>query len=889
MRALWNRIRDRLRRDALDAELVEELRFHQQLLERDAGDASPVRARQRLGNVTAVREETRDHWTLGALDRLLQDVHYALRGVRKSPGFAIAVIVTLALGVGANAAMFGIIDRLMFRPFAYLANPAGTGRVYLRFHDHGQVITKGESIEYTRYLDLKRHTTRFARMAAFSSQSLAVGLGQDAAEVPVAAVSGSFFGFFRAQPTLGRFFGTTEDALPHGTPVAVLGYDFWQSHFGGRNVLDSTLQVGDVLATIIGVAPRGFVGVSETAAPAVYLPITALASSLSFGVGSYYSTYYWGWVSVMAERKAGVNDAAAAADLSQAYRASWVAEAVQNSDLPGPDIAQPAALMGNLKAGAGPELAPKDRGALWVSGVALIVLLIACANVTNLFVVRALRRRRETAVRLALGVTRGRLLAQQITESLVLSGLAGLAGMGVAQLGSAAIRGFFGYDAGSLMLLGDTRALAVTGSIVLAIGVVMGVVPALFAETGDLALALRTGVRGGTHRRSRLSGALLVAQAALAMLLLVGAGLFVRSMSAVRSMRLGYDTDSVVVAAVNQRGAKISDSNSVALSHRLVEAAATLPGVSHAAWVASVPFYSSSWASIYVDGVDSVGKLGHFTYQAATSDYFATTGTRILHGRALMVQDQGTAPRVTVVGAGMAKLLWPGRDAIGQCLRIRTAQAPCTTVVGVAEDAVQQSLTATNDFQYYVPISQFGTNHGFALVLRTRTAPAGQLEAIRKALQRLMPGQYYVTTRTLASIVNDERAPWQFGATMFSVFGALALLVAAIGLYAVIAYGVAQRMHELGVRVALGAQRRDIVGLVMRQGVAFAVSGVVLGGVLAAVAARWVTPLLFHESARDPVIFGTVTVVLLAVAAVACALPAQRASRADPNSALRTD
>lgn len=890
MREFLSRIWDRLHRDRLDGELAEELRFHQAMLERDSRAEDDGAARRRLGNVTRVREATRERWSLGVADVLAQDLRQALRGIRKSPGFAAAVIVTLALGVGANAAMFGIVDHFMFRPYPYLRDPSSVNRVYLRFNDRGREITSDDGFEYARFLDLDRASHSFTAFAGFTQESrAAVGTGQAVRERQVAPVSGTFWSFFSMRPALGRFFGPADDSVPHGAAVAVLSYEYWQSEYAGADVLGQPLQVGDVPCTIIGVAPKGFVGVSDVQAPEIYLPITAYAAASSGDGDSYYNTYHWGWMSMMVRRKPGVTVEQASSDLTHAYQLSWRNERSSDPTLTPVEVARPSGLASSLKVGAGPDAGLQAKTALWVSGVALILLMIACANVTNLFLVRGMRRRRETAVRLALGVSRGRLLAQHLSESMVLAVLAGIGGILLAQWGGAAIRSFFGFDVGSVGVLTDWRTLLVTGGVALLIGMFTGAIPALLATRTEVAPALRSGARAGMAGRTRLSGLLLIVQGALSVSLLVGAGLFVRSLHRVESLRLGYNADHVLLAVRNRRGAPLTDSAEIALGRTLLRTAQAYPGVEHAAWVGSVPFYSSSSTNLYVAGIDSVRRLGRFTYQVTTPDYFATMQTRIIRGRALSPDDRTGAPRVAVVSEAMARILWPGRDAIGQCMRVNADTMPCTTIVGVAEDAAQNSLTTDQHFNYYLPDEQFRGNGGFALLIRLHNDPLSVAEPLRMALQKVMPGQYYVTTIALNGQIDRERASWRFGATMFVAFGLLALVVAGIGLYALIAYGVAQRMHELGVRVALGAQAADVIRLVVGQGVAFAVLGLLVGSGLAFLAARWVQPLLFQESARDPAVFGTVSVLLLSVAVIACAVPAARASRADPNVALRSD
>jgi hypothetical protein len=291
-----------------------------------------------------------------------------------------------------------------------------------------------------------------------------------------------------------------------------------------------------------------------------------------------------------------------------------------------------------------------------------------------------------------------------------------------------------------------------------------------------------------------------------------------------------------------------------------------------------------------VPGIDSVAKFGQFSYQATTADYFRVMRTRILRGRGLSTEDGAGAPKVAVVSESMARVLWPGRDAIGQCIRVWTDTMPCTTVVGIAEDMAQRDFTSTKRYHYYLPIEQFTRTQGWGMVLRLRGDPVADAERVRKALQRDVPaGRAYITTQPLSEIVGAQQRSWRLGASMFVAFGVLALIVAAVGLYGVIGYDVTQRMHELGIRVALGAQRPAILGLVLGRAIRIALAGVSVGLLLAFVASRWLEPLLFHQSARDPRVYGAVGLTMLAVALIAGVLPARRAAGADPNSVLRAD
>ena len=899
MRESIARLRDWLRRDRLDAELTDELRFHAELLERDArsGGAPPdearYAARRRLGNTTRVREQARDRWSVAWLDHLQQDVRYALRGLRRNPGFTAAVVLTLGLGIGANAAMFNVIDQLMFRPFPYLRDPGSIDRVYLQTSGRERVNTT-TVFPFARYRDLERWTTSFSQYAAFVSATHGVGTGDATRERNILGVSSTFFEFFDARPALGRFFAAGEDAIPAGANVAVLSFDLWSAEFGGRNVIGESIQVGNAPYTIIGVTPEHFVGVGDGGAPSVYVPITAYAANEGGGNRTdYYTKYNWDWTQMMVRRRPGVSRDAAAADLSGAFVRSWNASRLVHPLYRSAELARPRVVAGAMKTAAGPDRTLETRTVMWVSGVALMVLLIACANVTNLLLARALRRRREVALRLALGVSRGRLAAQAFTESILLALLGCAAGMAVAQWGGFALRRLFVANASTFDVITDSRTLLVAMTVALVAAIVAGMTPVFFAGREDITTTLKAGAREGPHQRSAVRVVLLVTQAALCVVLLVGAGLFVRSLSNVRDLHLGYDVDKVLLVQWERRGTVLDSAEKAALRRRLLEVALARPGVERGAWVSNAPFSpGTSTLTLAVDGIDSVSSLGRFTYQVVSSDYFATMGTRILRGRGFAEHDRAGRPPVVIVSAAMAARLWPAGDAVGQCLRIswRTARAdtmPCTTVVGVAENAVHNPI-ADYPFRYYLPEAQldFGST---SLVLRLRRDPALVAEDIRRALQTAMPGQSLVTVELARDAFDAKRRSWLVGATMFVAFGVLALLVAAVGLYGVIAYNVAQRTHELGVRVALGAQAGDVGRLIVGQGMRVALAGLTIGGAIALAAGRWIQPLLFQQTARDPMVFGVVAVLLMSVALIASSVPAAKAMRADPNTVLRSE
>jgi putative ABC transport system permease protein len=829
------------------------------------------------------------------LEAFRQDLRYAVRGLRAKPGFTTAVVATLALGIGANAAMFSIVDRMLFRPPPMLRDPATAHQVYVYETYRGQEIASNPD-QYARYLDLTRDTRSFALTAGYTRDDFAVGVGDAAREMSIGVVSASFFKFFDAPPAIGRYFAGAEDALPRGQPVAVLSHTYWQTAFGERtNAIGGTMQIGPTKYTIIGVAPDGFVGLWPERPPVAYIPITNYAAVRASSIGSlahaqWWKTYSWGWMSMMARRKADVPIVEANADLTHAMQLSYLAEAKESPNAPSIAKAKPHAEVASILDERGPNASSVSKVAAWVGGVSVIVLLIACANVANLLLARAFKRRREVAVRLALGMSHRRLLGQLLTESVLLALIGGIAGLLVAQWGGAALRDVLLPRSAPAGVIGDSRTMLFAGAAALLVGLIIGIAPMTQAVGGARTLVddLKAGAREGTYHRSALRVGLLVAQAAMSVALLVGAGLFVRSFQKVNSQRLGYDVDPVAEVELNMRGVTLDSAHTYQLEHQLLAAAQAIPGVTHATLSASTPFYSRWSVGLYVAGIDTVQRLGRFQLNAVSPEYFATYGTHILRGRQFDAQDTRTAPRVMVVSDGMAKRLWPGRSAIGQCVRLRADTMPCTTVVGVAEDIRERNIAGDSAlFTYYVPAEQFAGNSGLAL--RTSGPATRYLETIRRALQHEMPGASYVTVTPFSRIIAGRTQAWKLGATMFVAFGTLALALAAVGLYGTIAYTVAQRTHEMGVRVALGAQARDVIALVVRDGVTVSVAGLVLGALAALGASRWLTPLLFKEPANDPWVFGIVTVALLVVAVAASWIPALRAARVDPQVALRSE
>jgi predicted permease len=428
--------------------------------------------------------------------------------------------------------------------------------------------------------------------------------------------------------------------------------------------------------------------------------------------------------------------------------------------------------------------------------------------------------------------------------------------------------------------------------VALGTGIVAGLLPAIQASRPDLASALKSGAREGGGQRATTRSALLVVQAALSVVLLVGAGLFVRSLLALNATRMGVDPHRVLTASMNLRAIGRTAEQSDEVYDQALARVLALPGMEHATIAATTPFGASWGTNVQVPGRDSLPEAQGPFYNAVGPGYFATLGTRILDGREFTEADSRSSQRVVVINATMARLVWPGRRAVGECIRIAVDSLPCATVVGVVEDIRRQGIFEGDTYFVHVPLTQdVLALHARHVLARPRSEPRAMLEPVRRAIQTAAPGLPYAKVQRIGDLSDlvTQLRPWRLAATLFAAFGVLALVLAAVGLYGVVSYSVAQRMREMGVRVALGAQRRHIAELVLRQGAGVTGLGVALGIIGALFGAKFATPLLYETSPRDPVIFGVVVVTLFAVALVASAVPALRATRADPIDALRSE
>jgi predicted permease len=838
---------------------------------------------------------------------ILQDARYAMRGLRLRPGFAAMVVLTLSLGIGANATMFGILDRLLLRAPAHIVDADRVVQVHTRNLGRS---TAQSSQPYVLYRDLLAGVADFEQVAVTTPSAVVdrayypLGRGPDATRIAGAQVTPSFFPLLGVRPHRGRFFQEDEAGEANPQQLAVIGYGFWQRRFGGRDdAIGQFLDLGTDRYTIVGVAPREFTGV-ELSDVDVWIPIAA-ANGLRFAKGADWATTRNSqWVSILARLKPGATIQRAQAQATlvlQAGQRSRMAAATDTRYLTSPDslVVELSSIVPGKSIrsfGLGARSA-EMRVSKLLGGVSLIVLLIACANVANLLLVRALGRRREIAVRLALGVRRPRLIRQLLVEGLVLSFLGGVGALLCAHWASGFIRTLLlGEVAWSGSAI-DGRLMMFTALAAIGTGVLTSLLPAFQASKPELTSALKAGVREGGAARSGTRSVLLAAQAALAIILLAGAGLFVRSLQKVAATPLGIDIDQVLVASVAHASVGMSNAEAREVFRRVTDRATEIPGISAAATSVGLSFGMGWGTTLIVPGREPPGQPHNPSQYAVTPHYFRVLGIRLIDGRLFTDADRAGTERVTVINETTARTFWPGENPLGQCVKFGADSMPCTTVVGIVANARRQQLIEQPVSMVYRPLDQLDPSvydqsvsfFGFSFIARATRKPSAVAEPLRRLIQSAAPNMPYAVVRPLSDRLGRQTRAWTLGATMFSIFGALSLLLAAIGLYSVVAFTAAQRVHEFGVRVALGATGASLIRLIVLRGVTPVVAGLGIGIGTALMAARLVEGLLFELSPRDPTVFLSVSLTLLLVAVLASLVPAVRATRVDPMVALRSD
>jgi predicted permease len=884
IRGLVHRFRVLVDPDGYAREVEREIRFHldrEAMHKRDLGleaDEASAAARRQFGNVTYVREEVRRMTTMGWFDRLRQDLGYAIRGLRRSPGFTAAVALTLGLGLGVNAAMFSFLDRVFMKSPAGVSAPGAVRRVYAGLYRKDEPNSRWfvPYLWYPQIRDISRAVDSSIMLGLFDhvNDSVSVSVGDATMWMQRGIANGDFFRVVGVRPQLGRLFDPSEDEAANPASVAVISHAMWQRVFNGDpNVVGSTFRIKYRPITVIGVAAKGFSGI-DLGRTDFWLPVGNLSAGSLAGV-PWYETFR-GQFSVVTRF---ANPAAE----QRFVQVASLAAAGARVRMFGDSTAE--VRTGPIKESGGPGKAVKEESiAIRLGGVALIVLLITLANVSNLLVVRATRREREIAIRRALGVSRGRLFGQLLTESVVLALIGGAVAMLLAFWVGAALRGLLLPDVKWATAVLDLRVVGVAAFASLVIGVLVGLAPALHAWRPELLGTLRAGGKIDGYRRSHLRNGLLVAQAALSVVLLVGSGLFVRSLRNVRAVDVGFDLYRTHILRVAADTGSITRDLTAAMPD-LMERVATIPGVERVAASSAWPMLGESFAPLILPGHDSLPMLfGRRTaaFKSVTPGYFSTVGQRILAGRAFVDAD---GPSI-IVSEPMAKAYWPGESPLGKCLIMGKPTDPCRPVIGVVP-LTHRFQVIDDDFmaQYYTNVRTAST-----LILRMSPERGRQTEVLVTAeVKRLLPRASSVRVTSMADVIINQLRPWELGSTLFTAMGILALVVAAIGVYSVLAYATSQRTNEMGIRIALGASLGDVARLVVGEGLLTIAIGIVVGVGLAFAAGKLVASMLYGISPRDPVTMMLAAVILGLVGIAACAIPAWRAARVDPVTALRVD
>jgi predicted permease len=884
----WRRIWQRTPERDVDAEL--QFHFDERIAELIAGGAEADHARaqalREFGDVSGVRHGlvdidqriTRRRAWRERFDWVGQDLGYVLRSLRRSPGFVVAVVMTLALGIGANVAVLSVLDRLFLTAPPGIARPNEVRRIY-RFYrvdnipDHANARPLGDFSVFA-FRD-------FRDIVAAAPSGLPLGgyaRPQSDADIATTFVIGDYFKVLAVRPAVGRFFSSDESRIETDADVAVISHRLWRTQFGARtDIVGQPLRVDGHLYTVIGVTPGAFHG-ADNDANDIWLPISAMRWDEGNDADWYERPHAVAPINLIARIRTPAEGLLLQQAATQVFRRSDI-----KADI------NPVARLRPLLRASGPDA---DAGAVAMTtrlaGVSLIILLIACANVTNLLLARGMRRRAELALRLAMGISRYRLMSLLLTESVVVGLIGGAVALMLALMGGGALRRLLMPGTNWVDPIADWRVVALAVLLALAAGVGAGLIPSWRASRADAGITLRGGMREGLFQRSRLRTWLLLTQAALAVVLLAGAGLFVRSLHAMETTDVGYDADRLVFASVNaDAGDRARQPAIWAALPRLAFELAALPGVERTALASNVPMASWWSMTVFLPTGDSVISSMSFV----SPPYVGTMGLKLSRGRDFTARDSARPESAVLVNEFMARKLWPGRDPIGQCLIQSSRTSPCSTVVGVVSDAHEQGINERQAPKFFRPLADSG-HWGVAHTIIFRTG-AGQAalvaDEVRRVLRDRFAGWAVPTVHTMVANMSWELRPRRTGAALFSAAGLLALLVAIVGVYSTIAYTFSQRTHEIGVRMALGARAVSVARLVIGDGLRVVAVGVVIGVLLSLASGQLVASMLYHVSPYDPAVLGTVSIVLLLAATLACAIPAWRASRVDPVIALRAE
>ena len=903
LRNIASGLRSLFRKRQVDRELDEELRAYQELateekIKQGMSPKDALRAvRLERGSVDAAKEVVRSGGWEFLIETCWQDLRYAMRTLRKSPGFTAAVVLTLALGIGANTAIFTLTDAVMLKRLP-VANPE---RLY-RLGDNNSCCVMGGTqnggsfvlYSYALYKELRDHTPEFSELAAFEPWTSDLNVrraGSAAQPYKGEYISGNYFPMFGIEPFAGRVLGPADDS-PGAPPAAVMGYHTWQRRFGSDpSVIGSTVNINGVACTIVGVTPEGFYGDTlRSDPPDFWLPLAGDPEQWRLPNAGTEFLYAIGRL------KPGFTPDSVQAGLTVELQ-QWlnshreVIPARDQKDIPQQRIRLTPAAGGVQKMQT--DYATGLQLLLTLSG---LLLLIACANIANLLLARGSANRPQIAVRLALGAARSRLIRQMLTESLVLAIAGGLAGLYVAYAGANAIL-LLAFRGAQHVPIDARPSLPVLGFallVSLGTGIVFGIAPAWMASRCDPAGALRRAGRSGSDRFSTLQKPVLIAQVAFSIVLLIGAGLVTQSLRNLEYQHFGFVTEGRLIVKVAPGLSGYTPDKLDGLYQRLQEKIPQIPGVLSA----SLSWYSPLGGDNVNQRVFVQGKPPDYRWTAPSWDrvgpnYFETIGTRLLRGRAIDERDVRGAPNVAVINETFASRFFPNENPIGQHFGMWDAShSGDYEIVGIVEDAKYQDTRGPAYATFFLPLLQAAPGDPFrgwvgAIELHVGGKPENIEPAVRKALADVDPNLTVLSMVSFGEQVARNFNQERLIARLTELFGALALILACVGLYGVTAYGVARRTNEIGIRMALGADRRNVLGLVLRAAIFQLGLGVAIGIPATLAGGNLLASQLYGVKSYDPVILGVATVVLAGCAIVAAYVPARRATRVDPLVALR--
>jgi len=884
VRAWFYRLLGLVRKNRRNTEMAEEMHAHLQLLtERKIADgmepeAARAAARREFGGLEQIKEAAREERVWLSADQFWQDLRFGARMLVRSPGFSILAILCLTLGIGTNAAVLSWIEGILVRPYPLVAHQ---DRMFA-FNATTRGVTGYTGLSFPDFLDYEKNSTLFESFIVDRIMGTTLSVGDRAERTPGGIVSANYFDALGVRPILGRGFRPEEGTGRNAHPVTVISYRCWKERYGGDpNIIGRTQMLNGIQHTIVGVAPEKFHGTFIGYSFSFWVP-TSMQEAFDT-TGYKLEDRNARWIEGFAFLKPGVTRQQADAELhaiSQRLEKDYP-ETNRGQELAlSPLWKTPFNQAGNMTATLGITMV-----------VVFFVLLIACANVSNLLLARSLLRRHEMTMRLALGAGRRRLIQQLFTEGLLLSLIAAVGGIAVAYwCRDALVLAFPSPSAGTVINLPgqiDWRVLLISVAICIGATMLFALVPAIQASHVDLSGALKTegaGVVGGSGR-SRLRSGLVLVQVSLSFVLLAGTGLLLQSLQRMQNANPGFSTD-VIVSGADLFSAGYNADRAKQFHTQLLDRVRAIPGVEAATLARLIPFSYGVFSSapLEIDGYQPApDERLNLSYIEVAEDYFKTLGIPIVVGREFQRTDDENALPVVVINETMAAKYWPGKDPIGQRLKLKDRWLQ---VVGVAKNVNYDSKHELPRSFYYAPVRQnFLVSNN--LLIRTRETPGAIRSALAPEVQALDPTLAPIAPFRVQEQVDRKDYTQRLAATLIAIFGGMALFLAAIGLYAVMSYSVSQSTRELGLRMALGASVKDMLRLVISRGMRLTIAGIVIGAIAALSLTRLMGDLLYQVSPRDPLAFGFALIVMIAVSFIACFLPARRAARIDPVTALR--